>query len=72
MRFFLLVLSIFLALLLITVILCSFFFRHRSEPLWDGWRNEGNVMWLFLVLLGLVLVVNLLQLTAMGFFRKED
>ena len=25
-----------------------------------------------LVLLGLVVVVNLLQLTAMGFFRKED
>ena len=44
----------FLALLVITVILCSFFFRHRSEALWDGWRNEGNVMWLFLVLLGLV------------------
>ena len=44
----------FLALLVITVILCGFFFRHRSEPLWDGWRNEGNVMWLFLILLGVV------------------
>jgi prolipoprotein diacylglyceryltransferase len=44
----------FIALLVIMVILCAFFFRHRSEPLWDGWRNQGNVMWLFLVLLGLV------------------
>lgn len=44
----------FLALLVVTVILCSLFFRHRSEPLWDGWRNEGNVARLALILVGIV------------------
>ena len=44
----------FLALLVVTVILCVFFFRHRSEPLWEGYPNEGNVARLFLILVGIV------------------
>ena len=47
----------FLALLLITVILCAFFFRHRSETLWEGYRNEGNVARLFVVLVGIVEII---------------
>ena len=35
-------------------------------------NNMGMASAVGLVLLGLVLIVNLLQLTAMGFFRKED
>ena len=47
----------FIALLVVTVILCVFYFRHRSEPLWDGFRNEGNVARMFLVLVGVVEVI---------------
>ena len=47
----------FLALLLITVILCGFFFRHRSETLWEGYRNEGNVARMFLILVGIVEII---------------
>ena len=35
-------------------------------------NNMGMASAVGLVLLGLVLVVNLLQLIAMGFFKKED
>ena len=44
----------FIALLVVTVLLCAFYFRHRSEPLRDGYRNEGNVARRFLILLGIV------------------
>ena len=47
----------FLALLVITVILCVFFFRHRSEPLWEGFPNQGNVMRMFLILVGIVEII---------------
>ena len=47
----------FLALLIITIVLCSFFFRHRSEPLWEGWPNSGNVARLFLILVGIVEII---------------
>ncbi len=47
----------FIAFLIITVILCGFFFRRRSEPLWEGARNEGNVWRLFLVLVGVVEII---------------
>ncbi len=47
----------FLALLIVTVVLCSFFFRHRSEPLWEGWPNSGNVARLFLILVGIVEII---------------
>ena len=47
----------FLALLLITVILCVFFFRHRSEPLWEGFPNQGNVFRMFLILVGIVEII---------------
>ena len=47
----------FLALLVVTVILCVFFFRHRSEPLWEGAPNSGNVFRMFLILTGIVEVI---------------
>ena len=47
----------FLALLVITVILCVFFFRHRSEPLWEGFPNQGNVFRMFLILVGIVEII---------------
>ena len=47
----------FLALLVVAVILCVFFFRHRSEPLWEGFPNQGNVMRLFLILVGIVEII---------------
>ena len=47
----------FLALLVVCIILCVFFFRHRSEPLWDGWPNEGNVARMFVVLVGVVEII---------------
>lgn len=47
----------FLALLIVCIILCGFYFRHRSETLWDGWPNEGNVARMFLVLVGIVEVI---------------
>ena len=47
----------FIAFLIITVILSGFFFRHRSEPLWEGARNEGNVWRLFLILVGVVEII---------------
>ena len=47
----------FLALLVITVILCVFFFRHRSEPLWEGFSNQGNVFRMFLILVGIVEII---------------
>ena len=47
----------FIAFLIITVILCGFFFRHRSEPLWEGARNEGNVWRLLLILVGVVEII---------------
>ena len=47
----------FLALLVVCIILCAFFFRHRSEPLWDGWPNEGNVARMFAVLVGVVEII---------------
>ena len=47
----------FIAFLIITVVLCSFFFRHRSEPLWEGARNKGNVWRLFLILVGIVEII---------------
>lgn len=47
----------FLALLVITVILCVFYFRHRSEPLWEGIPNHGNVMCMFLLLTGVVEII---------------
>ena len=47
----------FLALLLVTVILCAFFFRHRSEALWEGFPNQGNVFRMFLILEGIVEII---------------
>jgi len=47
----------FLALLVVCIILCAFFFRHRSEPLWDGWPNQGNVARMFVVLVGIVEII---------------
>ncbi|MCR5137303.1 MAG: prolipoprotein diacylglyceryl transferase [Oscillospiraceae bacterium] len=47
----------FLALLAVTVILCVFFMRHRSEELWEGWPNSGNVARLGLILVGAVEVI---------------
>lgn len=47
----------FIALLIVTVIICAFYFRHRSEPLWEGFPNEGNVWRRFLILLGVVEVI---------------
>ena len=47
----------FLALLIVCVILCIFYFRHRSETLWDGWPNEGNVARMFVVLVGVVEII---------------
>ena len=44
----------FILLLIVSVILLIFYFRHRSEPLRNGQNNSGNVMWRFLVLLGMV------------------
>ena len=47
----------FLLLLIVTVILCGFYFRHRSETLWEGWPNSGNVARMFLILVGIVEVI---------------
>ena len=47
----------FLALLVVCILLCIFFFRHRSEALWDGWPNEGNVARMFAVLVGIVEII---------------
>ena len=47
----------FLALLVVTVILCIFFFRHRSEPLWEDVPNHGNVFCMFLLLAGAVEII---------------
>ena len=47
----------FIALLIVTVILIVFYFRHRSEPLWEGYRNEGNVARMFLILVGIVEII---------------
>ena len=47
----------FLVLLVVCIILCVFFIRHRSEPLWDGWPNEGNVARMFAVLVGIVEII---------------
>ena len=47
----------FIALLLITVILSVFYCRHRSERLWEDYRNEGNVARLFLILIGVVEII---------------
>ncbi len=44
----------FIALLIVTLLVSVFFFRHRGEDLWEGYRNKGNVMWFFLILLGVV------------------
>ena len=47
----------FLALLLVTFILCGFFFRHRQEELWEGYPNNGNVARMFLILVGIVEII---------------
>ena len=47
----------FIALLLITVILSGFYCRHRSEGLWEDYRNEGNVARLFVILVGVVEII---------------
>lgn len=44
----------FLALLVVTILVCAFYFRHREEDLWEGYGNNGNVMMIFLILLGFV------------------
>ena len=47
----------FLALLVVTVILCGFYFRHRQEELWEGYPNNGNVFRRFLLLVGIVEII---------------
>ena len=47
----------FLALLIVTVILCVFYFRHRQEPLWEDVPNQGNVFRMFLLLTGIVEII---------------
>ena len=47
----------FIALLLITAILSGFYCRHRSEELWENYRNEGNVARMFLILVGVVEII---------------
>ena len=47
----------FIALLIVTVLLLMFYFRHREETLWEGFPNNGNVARRFLVLVGIVEVI---------------
>ncbi len=47
----------FIALLIVTVLLLIFYFRHREEELWEGWSNSGNVARRFLVLVGIVEII---------------
>ena len=47
----------FLLLLIIALVLLIFYLNHRSEPLWEGFSNHGNVARLFLVLVGAVEII---------------
>ena len=47
----------FLALMIVAVVLCVVFFRHRSEPLWEGVPNHGNIFRLFLILTGIIEII---------------
>ena len=47
----------FILLMVVLLIVFIFFFRHRSEDLWEGYPNTGNVARLGLVLVGAVEVI---------------
>ncbi|MCR5090233.1 MAG: prolipoprotein diacylglyceryl transferase [Oscillospiraceae bacterium] len=47
----------FLALLIVTALLLVFWFRHREETLWEGCPNNGNVLCMFFLLVGIVEVI---------------
>ncbi len=47
----------FLALLIVTALLLVFWFRHREETLWEAYPNNGNVLCMFFLLVGVVEVI---------------